>query len=87
MIVELEEKSTQLDLSQLDMVDQTVVSQRLSLSENSVKFYPVKLRYVWPSEFDLMARLAGLRLISRWGGWNREPFTNDSGRHISVYGL
>ena len=42
-------------------------------------------RYVWPSELDLMARLAGLRLRDRWGGWNGEPFTAESWRHVSVY--
>jgi SAM-dependent methyltransferase len=47
--------------------------------------YPVRLRYAWPSELDLMARLAGLRLRERWGGWDREPFTDASQRHVSVY--
>ncbi|WP_329455169.1 class I SAM-dependent DNA methyltransferase [Streptomyces sp. NBC_01497] len=42
-------------------------------------------RYVWPSELDLMAQLAGLRLRHRWGGWAREPFTQDSVRHVSVW--
>jgi hypothetical protein len=45
----------------------------------------VVLRYAWPSELDLMARLAGLRLRERWGGWNREPFDDDSAKHVSVY--
>jgi hypothetical protein len=42
-------------------------------------------RYVWPSELDLMAQLAGLRLRERWADWNREPFTNDSTKHVSVW--
>ncbi len=42
---------------------------------------------IWPSEMDLMARLASLRLVERWGGWAREPFTARSTRHVSVYGL
>ena len=42
-------------------------------------------RYVWPSELDLMARLAGLRLEHRWADWERCPFTDMSDRHISVY--
>ena len=46
----------------------------------------VKLRYAWPPELDLMARLAGLRLRERWGSWARATFTADSGKHISVYG-
>lgn len=44
-------------------------------------------RYVWPSELDLMARLAGLRLRDRWSGWNREPFTSDSAVQVAVYEL
>ena len=47
---------------------------------------PISLRLVFPSELDLMARMAGLRLLERWGGWRQEPFTVDSGRHVSVYG-
>jgi SAM-dependent methyltransferase len=42
-------------------------------------------RYVWPSELDLMARLAGLRLRNRWSGWKREPFTNSSVDQVVVY--
>ncbi len=42
-------------------------------------------RYVWPTELDLMARIAGLELEHRWAGWNREPFDGDSERHVSVW--
>ncbi len=42
-------------------------------------------RYVWPSELDLMARLAGLRLCDRWADWHRSPFTSESGAHVSVW--
>ena len=42
-------------------------------------------RYVWPAELDLMARIAGLRLRERWGGWRREPFTGESTQHVSVW--
>ncbi|MGE0044771.1 MAG: class I SAM-dependent methyltransferase, partial [Hyphomonadaceae bacterium] len=47
---------------------------------------PLPMRYAWPSEIDLMARLAGLALKHRWGGWRREPFSADSKMHVSVYG-
>ncbi len=50
-----------------------------------VRLYPIVCRYRWPAELDLMARIAGLRLSERWGGWNREPFTSDSRLHVSVY--
>jgi SAM-dependent methyltransferase len=42
-------------------------------------------RYVWPAEMDLMARMAGLELEDRWGGWEREPFTADSTNTVSVW--
>jgi hypothetical protein len=42
-------------------------------------------RYVWPSELDLMAELAGMSLRERWGGWRREPFTGESRTHVSVW--
>ena len=49
-----------------------------------VQTYPVKLRYAFPSELDLMARLGGLRLRDRWGGWEGEPYTGLNPRHVSV---
>jgi hypothetical protein len=46
----------------------------------------ISLRYAFPSELDLMARLAGLELVDRWGGWSGEPFTSASTDHVSVFG-
>ena len=37
-------------------------------------------RYVWPSELDLMAE----RLRAQWEDWNREPFTSESRKQVSV---
>lgn len=79
--------SVQLDVSQHDPVAQQVVSQHLMFSEQGVRLFPVKLRYVWPSEFDLMARLAGMRLRHRWSDWQGGAFTAESGKHISVFEL
>jgi SAM-dependent methyltransferase len=76
-----------LDASQHDPVNQRVTSQHVVIQETGVKLYPVQIRYAWPSELDLMARLAGLRLQDRWGGWRREPFTAASATHVSVYAL
>jgi hypothetical protein len=55
------------------------------MGETETRFYPVQIRYAWPSELDLMARLAGLRLRQCWGGWRRERFTASSTSHVSVY--
>ena len=34
-----------------------------------------------------MAQLAGMRLRERWAGWNGEPFTALSEKHVSVWEL
>jgi SAM-dependent methyltransferase len=85
--VQLSEQGAMLDVSRVDPVAQQVTSQHVLLSESGARLFPVKLRYAWPSELDLMAQLAGLVLRHRWGSWSREPFTKDSQKHISVYGL
>lgn len=83
--IDVQTDEVRMDVSLHDPVTQQVRSQHLVFAEGGVHLYPVVIRYVWPSELDLMARLAGLRLRDRWGGWNREPFTADSGNHVSVY--
>ena len=74
-----------LDIGQHDPATQRVTSQKVVLTDGSVKLYPVQIRYAWPSELDLMAQLAGLRLRERWSNWKREQFSSDSSHHISVY--
>ena len=64
-----------LDVARHDAANQRVYSQHLLLTEAGTRLYPVQLRYAWPSELDLMARLAGLRLRDRWSGWDGAPFT------------
>ncbi len=75
-----------IDVGRLDAVAQRVDATQVVLTEDGVKLYPIALRYAWPSELDLMARLAGLGLKHRWAGWHREPFGPESTMHISVYG-
>jgi SAM-dependent methyltransferase len=81
----LEDDSVVLDAARHYPVEQRVASNHLLISEAGVRVYPVRLRYAWPSELDLMARLAGLRRRERWGGWRREPFSATSVKHVSVY--
>jgi SAM-dependent methyltransferase len=83
--VNVEMESVRIDVARHDPVAQQVVAQHLVFTEAGTRFYPVRLRYCWPSELDLMARLAGLGLESRWSGWLKQPFGPDSGKHISVY--
>jgi hypothetical protein len=75
-----------LDVARHDPVNQLLEESHVTLSSRGVTLNPIVTRYAWPSELDLMARIAGLRLKGRWGGWNRQPFTSRSGRHVSVYG-
>ncbi len=77
----------ELVVTRHDRARQTVTSQEIHLSTDRVEFVPVVLRYAYPAELDLMARLAGLSLESRWGGWQRQPFTSESSSHVSVYRL
>ena len=76
----------ELEATRNDPVAQRIVSQHVVLTEAGTKLYPTSLRYAFPSELDLMARLVGLRLYERWGGWRRVPFAASSPRHVSVYG-
>jgi SAM-dependent methyltransferase len=84
--VRVEADRVQLDVTRHRPVEQQIISQHVWISEEGTRLYPVKLRYAWPSELDLMARLAGLRLNHRWASWGKEAFVAGSPKHISVYG-
>jgi len=68
-----------------DVVEQRVTTNVIVIKGGTIEQLPVRLRYAYPPELDLMARLAGLRLRDRFGGWKREPFSAESGVHVSVY--
>jgi SAM-dependent methyltransferase len=76
---------THLGFDEYDVVSQGLISHHYSVVEGKLKVNSLPLRYVWPSELDLMARLAGMTLRERWSGWQREPFTSDSTKHVSVW--
>ena len=76
-----------IDAATIDYANQIVRSQHILISDNGIRRYPVVLRFAYPSELDLMARLAGMRLRERFGGWDRSPFTSASAAHVSVYEL
>lgn len=85
-VAQLTADQVNLDASLHDPVTQTVRAQQIAITMAGTQMRPVHLRYAWPGELDLMARLAGLELRNRWGGWDRSPFTADSVTHVSVYG-
>lgn len=84
--LDVDEVHAVLEITRHDPVAQQVRSARVIIDEqHGIQTLPLKIRYAWPSEIDLMARLAGLELAERWGGWSGEPFTRDSRSHVSIY--
>ena len=82
----IEVDAVRLDVLRHDPATQMLEESHVLLSEAGVRLNPVIQRYAWPNELDLMARIAGLRLKQRWGGWHQEPFNSNSRLHVSVYG-
>ena len=72
-------------IDEIDVVTQRAVSHHISIVDGTLDRWSMPFRYVWPSELDLMAQLAGMSLRERWGDWNREPFTSESRKHVSVW--
>jgi len=68
-----------------DPASQTAVNQHIVFREEGLRLIPSTVRHIWPSEMDLMARLAGLRMRSRHGGWHHERYAASSKRHVSTY--
>jgi SAM-dependent methyltransferase len=76
---------TRLGFDEYDVVSQGLISHHYSVIDGRLEVVSAPFRYVWPAELDLMARLAGMTLRERWGGWKGEPFTADSSGHVSVW--
>jgi SAM-dependent methyltransferase len=69
----------------VDLVTQSSLSHHYWVIDGRLETFSAPFRYVWPSELDLMARLAGMTLRERWSDWNRDPFTSHSRSHVSVW--
>ena len=74
-----------LGFDEFDVVNQGLVSHHFRAEDGKFEKRSIPFRYVWPAELDLMARLAGMTLRERYGGWMREPFTRVSTKHVSVW--
>lgn len=74
-----------LDVNRYDPVTQLLEENHVSISAQGIRMGPIAQRLTFPSELDLMARLAGLRLLERWGGFDRTAFTSRSEGHVSVW--
>ncbi len=72
-------------VDEIDVVTQSFTSHHLRKRAGGLERKSIPFRYVWPSELDLMARLAGLTLSARWADWRKRPFTRLSTRHISLW--
>jgi SAM-dependent methyltransferase len=73
-------------IDEYDVANQGLVSHHWERgADGTFERSSTPFRYAWPSELDLMARIAGLRLRERWGDWDRTPFTSESGKHVSVW--
>jgi len=79
------DEDVEIEASRHDGVAQRVSSRLVRIRQGHVRVCPVEIRYAWPAELDLMARLAGLQLANRWSGWDRQPFGAGSVAHVSVY--
>jgi SAM-dependent methyltransferase len=76
---------THLGFDEYDVASQGLISHHYWTVDGQLETLSAPFRYVWPSELDLMARLAGMRLRERWSDWTRAPFTSDSRQHVSVW--
>jgi len=76
---------THLGFEEYDVATQIAYSHHYFVVDGRLETFSAPYRYVWPSELDLMARLAGLSLRERWGDWDRRPFTRDSRKHVSAW--
>lgn len=74
-----------LEASTHDPFTQRTDSAYVVIHDGSIRTYPVRIRYAYVSELDLMAKLAGLRLRERWAGWDRQPYPSQQWTHKSVW--
>ncbi len=76
---------THLGFEEFEVATQLAISHHYWMLGGQFETFSAPFRYVWPSELDLMARLAGMTLRDRWSDWARSPFTSDSTQHVSVW--
>ncbi|MDQ2968860.1 MAG: class I SAM-dependent methyltransferase [Actinomycetota bacterium] len=76
---------TRWGIDEYDVANQGLTSHHFEIVDGRLERTSIPFRYAWPAELDLMAELAGMSLRERWSGWEREPFTSDSRKHVSVW--
>jgi SAM-dependent methyltransferase len=83
--VQIHDGHIELEVARIHPASQTMLTNKVHLSDEGVRLIPANHRYAWPSELDLMARIAGLRAVHRWENWERAPFNDASTTHVSVW--
>lgn len=83
--VQIHDGHIELEVARIHPANQTMLTNKVHLSAEGLRLIPANHRYAWPSELDLMARLAGMRLAHRWENWERAQFHDASTTHISVW--
>ena len=76
---------THWGIDEYDVANQGLISHHFTVADEGIELDSMPFRYVWPAELDLMAEMAGMRLLDRWAGWTGEPFTSESRSHVSVW--
>ena len=84
-LVPFEVTPRHIGIDEYDVAAQRLVSHHTHIRDGVAEVSSGPFRYVWPSELDLMARIAGMVPVARWSGWDRSPFTSDSTSHVSVW--
>lgn len=76
---------TRWGIDEYHFATQDFTSHHMHVSDGELRRISIPFRYVFPEELDLMARIAGLERVGRWAGWEQEPFTDDSTKHVTVW--
>ncbi|MER9683187.1 class I SAM-dependent methyltransferase [Mesorhizobium sp. M0115] len=84
-VLHVDEQRTMVRFARHDRNQQLFISQNLWLTPAGSRTMPLKMRYVYPTELDLLAKISGLELIERYGDWQRGPFENASWQYMSVF--
>ncbi|GHH69032.1 methyltransferase [Streptosporangium violaceochromogenes] len=86
-VLSLSEDGVLAEAARLSPAEQVMYTTKVRMTSGGLRLLPANHRYAWPSELDLMARLAGMEREHRWADWSGAPFTDDSRAHVSVYRL
>ena len=76
---------TRWGIDEYHFATQDFTSHHMHFREGELRRNSIPFRYVFPEELDLMAQIAGMERVGRWSGWEHEPFTDDSTKHVTAW--